>query len=302
MARPRKEGLEYFPFDVDFFSDAKIRVLKGNLGNDGVMTYIYLLTQIYKNGYYIDETDEMISLTALDVGISVDQTRQIVAYLVSRSLLTRVSILTLPVTVLTSPGIQRRFQFGVCTRARKNAVPVKGEIWLLSPEETEPFIKVNPCSDNSGKNESNSRKNGSYSREESLKESKEKKSKVKDSKEQPSAPPEADAVPPAAGLLLSEELVSLYQKEIGRLTDSIRQGLEELLKDSSEEQIRAAIGIAAENNHRSFGYVKGILRNWKKRQPKNRFLDYSQRDDVDYDALEQELVEMTRREFGGGEV
>ena len=60
MARPRKEGLDYFSLDVDFFEDVKIRVLKGGLGNDGVLTYIYLLTKIYKNGYYIDKTDEMI--------------------------------------------------------------------------------------------------------------------------------------------------------------------------------------------------------------------------------------------------
>ena len=48
MARPRKRGLEYFPFDVDFFSDKKIKVLKGRFGADGVMIYIYLLCEVYK--------------------------------------------------------------------------------------------------------------------------------------------------------------------------------------------------------------------------------------------------------------
>lgn len=36
MSRPQKKGLDYFPFDVDFFDDKKIKVLKGRYGADGV--------------------------------------------------------------------------------------------------------------------------------------------------------------------------------------------------------------------------------------------------------------------------
>ena len=32
MARPNKEGLDYFPFDVDFFSDEKIGSISGEFG------------------------------------------------------------------------------------------------------------------------------------------------------------------------------------------------------------------------------------------------------------------------------
>lgn len=55
MARPQKEGLEYFSLDVDFFSDRKIKILKGRFGADGVTYYLYLLCEIYKgHGYYLD--------------------------------------------------------------------------------------------------------------------------------------------------------------------------------------------------------------------------------------------------------
>ena len=284
MARPRKEGLDYFSFDVDFFQDVKIRVLKGDLGNDGVLTYIYLLTQIYKNGYYIDKTDEMISVTALDVGISVDQTRQIVAYLVSRSLLTEISILALPVTVLTSPGIQRRYQLAVRARGQKNAVAVKGEIWLLSPDETASFIKVCPCESFSRNNESFSRKNNSFSMEKSLKKSKVKESKVKYSKNNPAEP-----------VLSPTE--DLYRSKIGTVTDKIRDGLAELVAEDGETEVMSAIKIAAEKGARNLGYIRGILRNRRKaeaeQRQKNKFLNYSQRDDVDYDALEKELADMS---------
>lgn len=284
MARPRKEGLDYFSFDVDFFQDAKIRVLKGDLGNDGVLTYIYLLTKIYKNGYYIDKTDEMISVTALDVGISVNQTRQIVAYLVSRSLLTEISILALPVTVLTSPGIQRRYQLAVRTRGQKNVVDVKGEIWLLSPEETLPFIRVCACAGFSGNNEGFSRKNDSFSMEKSLKKSKVKESKVKYSKNNPAEP-----------VLSPTE--DLYRSKIGTVTDKIREGLAEMVSEDGETEVMAAIKIAAEKGARNLGYIRGILRNRRKaeaeQRQKNKFLNYSQRDDVDYDALEKELADMS---------
>lgn len=37
MARDRKEGLDYFSFDCDFFSDRKIKRLRAKFGTDGVM-------------------------------------------------------------------------------------------------------------------------------------------------------------------------------------------------------------------------------------------------------------------------
>ena len=172
MARPQKEGLDYFPLDVDFFSDTKIRILQGAYGNDGIALYMYLLTKIYKNGYYLAINEDVLELAAADVGISLDSTRQIVAYLAKRSLFDYT--LFSSVTVLTSPGIQRRFQLGVRTRAKKTAVTVKGEYWLLEKDETEPFILVQPNSNSSWKNDDNSRKNDDCSREESLKKSKEK--------------------------------------------------------------------------------------------------------------------------------
>ena len=73
--------------------------------------------------------------------------------------------------VLTSAGIQKRFQLAVKERAKKN--PIKtGRYWLLKKEETEPFIKCTLFGDYSGKNENYSGKNPDKSREQSLKESK----------------------------------------------------------------------------------------------------------------------------------
>ena len=53
MARPKKDGLLYFSFDTDFFyADNRIKALRARYGSDGLIFYIYLLTEIYRNGYY----------------------------------------------------------------------------------------------------------------------------------------------------------------------------------------------------------------------------------------------------------
>ena len=103
--------------------------------------------------------------------------KQVLKFLLERSLLD--STLFQSDTILTSAGIQKRFQLAVKERARKKPIEVK-DFWLLEPQETEPFIKVNPKADKSRKNDNKSGKNPGKSQELSLKKSKVKESKVKE--------------------------------------------------------------------------------------------------------------------------
>lgn len=48
MARIAKSGLEYFPFDIDFFQDIRIRKLIKRQGGKAVTVYALLLCLIYK--------------------------------------------------------------------------------------------------------------------------------------------------------------------------------------------------------------------------------------------------------------
>ena len=69
MARPQKEGLEYFSLDVDFFSDRKIKILKGRFGADGITYYLYLLCEIYKgHGYYLEVDEDFDYITSSELG------------------------------------------------------------------------------------------------------------------------------------------------------------------------------------------------------------------------------------------
>lgn len=47
MARIAKSGLEYFPFDIDFFQDIRIRKLIKRQGGKAVTVYALLLCLIY---------------------------------------------------------------------------------------------------------------------------------------------------------------------------------------------------------------------------------------------------------------
>lgn len=163
MARPIREGLLYFPFDTDFFQDKKIRALKGRYGTDGLAVYIYLLCEIYKAGYYIVSDDDLILCLADDLNISEGSARQIISFLLSRSLLTEIKgdKLAKSDTVITAASVQRRYQEAV--KGLRRDVCVKAEYWLLEPEDTLSIIKT--CSENnkSGKNEGKYSKNGSKS-------------------------------------------------------------------------------------------------------------------------------------------
>ena len=169
LARPRKDGLDYFPLDADFFEDEKIRILKARYGADGIILYIYLLCRIYKHGYYMKVNEDFEYLISDDLKMSPDKVKQVLTFLLSRSLFD--NTLFQSDAVLTSAGIQRRFQLAVKERAKKNPIQA-GRYWLLKEAETEPFIKCTQFEGFSQKNNNSSGKNKDNSREQSLKESK----------------------------------------------------------------------------------------------------------------------------------
>lgn len=174
MARQKKQGIDYFSFDCDFFSDRKIKILKSRYGADGITIYIYLLCEIYRNGYYIIVDDDFYYIVSDDLNMNCDKVKQVLTFLLERSMFDKQ--LFQSDAVLTSTGIQKRFQLAVKARAKKNPIKVD-RFWLLEKDETEPFIKVTHFEDYSEKKEDYSKKNNNNSREESIKESKVKESK-----------------------------------------------------------------------------------------------------------------------------
>ena len=176
MARPTREGFDYFSLDTTIFTDdSRIRALMYRYQADGLAIYIYLLCRIYReHGYYVVYDEDLEYNIAGDTGVPIGKVRQVMTYLCRRDLLTTVTVAKplQRVDYLTSTGIQRRFQS--MAKSRKREVSVIKELWLLKEEETGPFIKVFPFDGKSGRNTSFSGRNSGFSEE---KPHKEKKSK-----------------------------------------------------------------------------------------------------------------------------
>ena len=104
MARPTKKGLDYFPFDVDFFEDEKIAAISGEFGLKGEIVAVKLLCAIYRNGYFILWSDMLRLKILRDLpGVSPDLLDKIVNRLVRWEFFDKA--LFDSVGVLTSRGI-----------------------------------------------------------------------------------------------------------------------------------------------------------------------------------------------------
>lgn len=181
MARPRQDGLLYFSFDTDFFyADQRIKRLHSRYGSDGMLFFIYLLTEIYRNGYYIRWDGESVDNAMDDLHLTEGLIEQVMAFLVSRSLLVKRTLVGSD-TAITSPGIQKRYQEAI--KSRKRDVYVDADIWLLDENETASFIKVTGNVSKSCGNENKSCGNKSKSCGNDIKESKGKESKENKRKE-----------------------------------------------------------------------------------------------------------------------
>ena len=122
MARPVKEGLDYFPLDVDIFEDEKIEAIAGEFGPKGELAVIKLLCAIYKKGYFILWNDlTQATLLKRLPGASKEMINQIVNRLVSWGFFDEA--LFDSVRVLTSENIQATYF--EATKRRKTPKPTK---------------------------------------------------------------------------------------------------------------------------------------------------------------------------------
>lgn len=149
MARPKKQGLDYFPLDVDIFQNKKIRKLKAEYGADGITIYMYILCEIYKNGYYVIADEDFIDAMADELRMNTNKINLVLKFLLGRSLFD--NTLFQSDTVLTSISVQRRYQFALQERINDHTVKIE-DFWLLKKEETETLRQVRPFLEKSVEN------------------------------------------------------------------------------------------------------------------------------------------------------
>lgn len=107
MARPVKDGLDYFPLDVGIFDDEILIGISGDFGTKGELAVIKLLCAVYQKGYFIVWNDLMQAKIAKQLDSSKELVNQIVARLVEWQFFDK--NLFNSAKVLTSVNIQNRY-------------------------------------------------------------------------------------------------------------------------------------------------------------------------------------------------
>ena len=129
MARPVKDGIDYFPLDTDFLIDDKIRLIKAEFGAKGILILIALFCDIYRTtGYYKVWSEDACFLMAdaVGCGCAPENIRQVVLGCLRRSIFDNGVFNAFG--ILTSAGIQRRYLRAVSTR---DSISMIKEYWLL---------------------------------------------------------------------------------------------------------------------------------------------------------------------------
>ena len=124
MARPKKEGLDYFPLDVDFFEDEKILAISGEFAVKGEIIVLRLLCEIYRNGYFVEYSgllkNKLARLGGLTPGLVDGVVRRLLEYGFFNESLFREH------NILTSKAIQSRY--ATATKRRDNSTSLP--FWL----------------------------------------------------------------------------------------------------------------------------------------------------------------------------
>jgi hypothetical protein len=149
MARPQKQGLSYFPIDVDIFEDEKLQFISAKYGLKGEAIVFRLLSKIYRNGYYIEFDEDVQLLFSKSCGLERNDnaTRNVVSELLKRNFFDKSMFEQFQ--VLTSKGIQKRYA-KICNDSRRiasNLLPkydLTTEETEFPTEETQVYYGVNP--------------------------------------------------------------------------------------------------------------------------------------------------------------
>ena len=232
MARPTKKGLDYFPLDVDFLSDLKVRRIIKACGKEAVHILLALLANVYRDeGYYVLWDEDLAFLVADEVGTKEGTVEELVRKAVQVKFFDK-DIFD-KYSVLTSKGIQNRYI--LATKERKK---VELEFkYLLTNEVNRSNISIN------GRNNSVNQGNNQQS--------KVKESKVKEIKE--------DATASEGASLETFQKLWLFPNVV-QVDDLLN-----LVDVYGDELVEAAIKLAGSKDvpkNRAISFLTASLQEW----------------------------------------
>ena len=133
MARPLKQGIDYFPLDV--VNDDKLKFIEIKFKLEGFAIVIKLYQRIYSNGYYCNATEDEILLISDEFRIDYEKLNSIIEECLKREIFNK--DLFDKYKILTSNGIQKRYFEAV---QRRKSVDIIDKYMLFNGLKT---INVN---------------------------------------------------------------------------------------------------------------------------------------------------------------
>lgn len=134
MARPQKEGLDYFPLDVDIDQDDKVALIEAQHGLIGFGVVIKLLMKIYKNGYFYSWTEKEQLLFSRLVNVDINTLNEVVNDCVKWGLFSNEVYKN--DSILTSKGIQLRY---LEATSRRQVVKINKNHLLISSDKVREY-------------------------------------------------------------------------------------------------------------------------------------------------------------------
>lgn len=269
MARKPKKGIDYYPFDVNFIQNIKVKRILRACGSNSVAVLISLLGNIYGDeGYFMIWDDEVCFLIADEIGVKEVSVQEVV----SKAL--QVGFFDNDIfdkyKILTSKGIQERY-LEATLRRKNNSIDSKINL-----------INVDINGINVYKNGVNVNNNG-------INVYKSTQSKVKESKVNNNISPELS------------EIINLYQDSgFGAINNTVRDSIIAMLEDFEINWIRDAFKVAAEYNAHSLKYVNSVLENWRRNgkdstKPKTKRTKLHNFEQATDSMSEQDLEDIAKR-------
>ncbi len=316
MARMRTNSASYFPMDVSYFNDRKIRRLRRECGDLGIILHLYLLCCTYSDsrGYYTEADENLIFDLSERFDVGEAEILKIFKIILEVGLFDKE--IYEKHKLITSHSIQLRFQEIVRRKATKKAVIVEECCWLLNENETQQYIVVEKSGKGdtksgkgdtkSGKGDTKSGKGDTQSAKNAINKIKEKEIKENEIK--------AEEDMSAAAALITE-----YEATIGRATATVCEGIQGYLEGGVEKELLSRlIQYALEQGKCSWQYVEaaaegnireGILtlddynknreKRAKNRQIKGKsggFNNYTDTNRTDYTAISEGIIADMLRE------
>ena len=120
MARPTKQGVDYFPLDTSMDMDISLFIADTGASGFGVLIATWQL--IYKeNGYYIDYSDDLFLMIRRLLMIDISEAKSIIDKAIERGIFDKSKYEKHQ--ILTSAGIQKRY---IIASKKKKIVIVDG--------------------------------------------------------------------------------------------------------------------------------------------------------------------------------